>query len=349
VQAVEMAMPVIAVTSIDEMVCELIGREQLPERASKMAMDVKQSIRDNVGKTLRCSIGLAPNRYLAKVASDMQKPDGLVMLLPSMLPQALEKLVLRDLPGVGARTEKRLNAKGIHTMQQLIALDREGVHTLWGSVWGDRIYYWLRGVEFDGEAGVGDEEIQKTLGHSHVLPPDLRHEAGAWAVAHKLLHKAAMRLRSEQLWCGSLSMHIGFALSRQQVEQREREYRATRKHYSGIQNESWGMEARFSDCQDTLTLLEAMTGVWQQRPVGPLYRKPFFIGVTLSRLVPESQHQLPLFEDAGRSNLSSAMDKLNMKYGASTLHFGGMMPAREAAPVRIAFTKIPVKVGIEFM
>jgi DNA polymerase-4 len=345
VEAVERAMPVIAVASIDEMVCELLGREQLPARARQMALAVKQSIRDNVGKTLRCSIGLAPNRYLAKVASDMQKPDGLVLLLPSMLPHVLEKLSLRDLPGVGARTEKRLNAKGIHTMTQLLAMDRDAVHSLWGSVWGDRVYHWLRGVEFTD----GKPETQRTLGHSHVLPPDLRNEKGAWAVGHKLLHKAAMRLRAEKFWCGSLTMNIGFALSREQVAQREREDLATRRHYSGIQNESWAMEARFPDCQDTLTLLEAMVGIWQQRPVGAIYRRPFYIGITLSRLVREDQHQLPLFADTERASLSHTMDKLNMKYGASTLHFGGMMPARDAAPVRIAFTQIPAKYGVEYL
>jgi len=346
VEAVESAIPVVAVPSIDEMVCEFIGQEQLPARAKKIALEVKQSIRTNVGQTLRCSIGLAPNRYLAKVASDMQKPDGLVMLLPSMLPQILEGLALRDLPGVGARTEKRLNAKGVHTMSQLLAMECEAVHSLWGSVWGDRMYHWLRGVEFTDNK----PETQRTLGHSHVLPPDMRTESGAWSVAHKLLHKATMRLRMEKLFCGALAVHIGFALTRQQANQRMREQNVkARQHYSGIQNESWAMEARFPDCQDTLTLLDAMSGIWHQHPQGPFYQKPFFVGITLSRLIPENQHQLPLFVDTERANLSAAMDELNLKYGASTLHFAAMMPARKSAPVRIAFTQIPVKVGIEYM
>ena len=64
---------------------------------------------------MRSSVGLATNRYLAKVASDMEKPDGLVALPLDILPEALRQLTLRDLPGIGARTEKRLNDKGIHT------------------------------------------------------------------------------------------------------------------------------------------------------------------------------------------------------------------------------------------
>ena len=129
------------------MVCELMGREREPPAARRIALDIKQAIKDDVGETLNCSIGMAPNRYLAKIASDMQKPDGLIGLLPSQLPRAIAHLVLRDLPGVGARTEIRLNSKGITTMQQLLDLDRNAMHTLWDSVWGDRLYHWLRGAE----------------------------------------------------------------------------------------------------------------------------------------------------------------------------------------------------------
>ena len=132
-QAVERCCPVAHTPSIDEMVCELMGREQEPPRARRIALAIKQAIRDDVGESLRCSIGLAPNRFLAKIASDMQKPDGLIGLLPSQLPRAIAHLELRDIPGVGARTEARLNAKGIHTMPQLLALDRKGMHALWNS------------------------------------------------------------------------------------------------------------------------------------------------------------------------------------------------------------------------
>ena len=67
---------------------------------------------------LRSSVGLATNRYLAKVASDMEKPDGLVALPLDILPEALRQLTLRDLPGIGPKTEKRLNDKGIRTMER---------------------------------------------------------------------------------------------------------------------------------------------------------------------------------------------------------------------------------------
>ena len=152
----------------------------------------KQTIRERVGPMLRSSVGLATNRYLAKVASDMEKPDGLVALPLDILPEALHRLTLRDLPGIGARTEKRLNEKGIHTMDDLLALDCEQAGEIWGSVWGERLWHWLRGEDFE----MAELEHQKSISHSHVLAPEMRTAEKAWAVAHKLLHKAAMRLRA---------------------------------------------------------------------------------------------------------------------------------------------------------
>ena len=345
-KAVDRVCPVAHTPSIDEMVCQLMGRERQPPNARRISLEIKQAIQDDVGSTLRCSIGMAPNRYLAKIASDMQKPDGLIGLLPSQLPRAISHLELRDLPGVGARTEARLNAKGITTMQQLLALDRTAMHKLWDSVWGDRLYHWLRGADTGDDGAPVESEVQKSLGHSHVLAPEHRTPAGAWAVAHKLLHKAAMRLRMEKFHAGSLAVTVKYALTREQTAHVAK----AKQHYSGIQNVGWGMEARFRPCQDTLSLLEALQGCWKHSPTGPEHQRPFFVGVTLRDLVREDEIQRMLFEEPGnRNQLSATMDKLNLKYGHTTLHFAGMLSAKDSAPTRIAFTQIPVQYGSEWM
>jgi DNA polymerase-4 len=349
-EAVERVCPVADTPSIDEMVCQLMGREQEPPNARRISLAIKQAIKDDVGSTLRCSIGMAPNRYLAKIASDMQKPDGLIGLLPSQLPRAIAHLELRDLPGVGARTEKRLNAKGITTMEQLLALDRKGMHALWDSVWGDRLYHWLRGAVTGDDGGPVPSDQQKSLGHSHVLAPEHRTVEGAWSVAHKLLHKAAMRLRMEHFHTGALHFHIRYALNRDQVAAAEREQKKTKRHTSGIEHASWGMEARFAISNDTLTLLEALRGIWAQRPDGPLTGKPFFIGITLHQLLPDALVPQTLFAEPGnRTELSATMDKLNLKFGHTTVHFAGMLAARDSAPTRIAFTQIPTQYGEGWM
>ncbi len=344
--AVDRCCPVAHTPSIDEMVCQLIGREQEPPRARAIALEIKQAIREHVGDTLRCSIGMAPNRYLAKIASDMQKPDGLIGLLPSQLPRAIAHLELRDLPGVGAKTEARLNRKGITTMAELLALDRTGMHALWDSVWGDRLYHWLRGAPTGDDGAPVPSELQKSLGHSHVLGPEHRSDEGAWAVAHKLLHKAAMRLRLEHFYAGSMGLTLKYALSREQAARAEK----LKRHTSGIQHSGWGMEARFRSAQDTLTLLNVLRGAWAKRPQGDEFSRPFFVGVTMRDLIPESERQVELFDEPGnRSDLSKTMDRLNLKFGHTTVHFAGMLPARDAAPTRIAFTQIPVQYGVEYM
>src|ERR1700759_5255896 len=345
-EAVTLCCPVAHTPSIDEMVCQLIGREQEPPRARRIALDIKQSIYKNVGEALRCSIGMAPNRYLAKIASDMQKPDGLIGLLPSQLPRAIAHLELRDLPGVGARTEMRLKEKGIQTMAQLLSLDRNGMHALWDSVWGDRLYHWLRGGETGDDGAPVASDLQKSLGHSHVLGPEHRTQEGAWAVAHKLLHKGAMRLRMEHFHTSTLAVTLKFALTREEAARAAK----LKHHTSGIKHSAWAMEARFRPRQDTLTLLDALKGIWRERPNEPEHQRPFFVGVTMRNLLPDNEVPKMLFEEPGnRNELSATMDKLNLKFGHSTVHFAGMLPARDSAPTRIAFTQIPVQYGVEYM
>src|SRR6516165_4306623 len=332
VEAVEGCLPVTAVLSIDEMACRLMGRERPLLAALELGRKVKARIRDRVGPMLRSSVGLATSRYLAKVASDMEKPDGLVALTLDILPEALRRLTLRDLPGIGAKTEERLNEKGIHTMDDLMKLDCEQAGKLWGSVWGERLWYWLRGEDFE----MSETEHLKSISHSHVLAPEMRTAEKAWAVAHKLLHKAAMRLRTHKLWAGGIGLAVGFSVPRGQNAPVSR---------FGVPTRGWHHEIRLSECQDNQTLIGALSRLWAQKPKGKGYDEPYFIGVSLNGLVPDRLHSLNLFDSLdnakGRAKLLEAMDQLNQKYGMSTLAPATMLAAYKAAPTRIAFHSIP--------
>jgi DNA polymerase-4 len=332
VEAVESCLPVTAVLSIDEMACRLMGRERPLRAALDLGLKVKRTIRERVGEALRSSVGLATNRYLAKLASDMEKPDGLVALPLDLLPEALSRLTLRDLPGIGARTEKRLNEKGIHTMQQLLALNCEQAGELWGSVWGERLWHWLRGEDFD----MADTDHLKSISHQHVLAPEMRTPEKAWAVAHKLLHKAAMRLRSNGLWASSIGLAVGFAAPRGETVPISN---------FGVPTRGWHGELKLSECQDNQTLIAALRRLWESRPAKDESAPPYFIGVHLGGLVPDRLHSLNLFDSLdgqqSRARLLAAMDELNQKYGMSTLAPATMMTAYKAAPTRIAFRSIP--------
>ena len=118
---------------------------------------------------MRCSIGIAPNRYLAKVGTELQKPDGLVVLRAEDLPQRLFTLKLRDLPGVGANIEHRIQMAGIMDLPGLFALNPRQMRKVWGSVWGEKMWYLLRGMELPEEI-----TARRSVGHSHVMAPELR-------------------------------------------------------------------------------------------------------------------------------------------------------------------------------
>src|SRR5580658_6166919 len=332
VEAVESCLPVTAVLSIDEMACRLMGRERPLLAAIELGQRVKTTIREKVGPMLRSSVGIATNRYLAKVASDMEKPDGLVALPLDILPEALRHLTLRDLPGIGSRTEKRLNEKGIRTMDELLALDCEKAGELWGSVWGERLWHWLQGQDFD----MAETEHLKSLSHQHVLAPEMRTAEKAWAVAHKLLHKAAMRLRAKGLWVSTIGLAIGFAGPRSE---------GNAVSSFGVPKRGWKSELKLSECQDNPTLIAALTRLWATRPVGKEFEHPYFIGVHLDGLVPDRLHSLNLFDgtedEQSRARLLAVMDQLNNKYGMSTLAPATMLTAYKSAPTRIAFHSIP--------
>src|SRR6185436_18683516 len=104
IAAIEHHLHVDKVLSIDEMACRLPSNFNTEDHARQIALAIKAALHD-LGPCLRCSVGIAPNRFLAKVASDMQKPDGLVVLHETDLPAKILPLKIRDLPGVGHNME----------------------------------------------------------------------------------------------------------------------------------------------------------------------------------------------------------------------------------------------------
>ena len=184
---------------------DLLGREKHLVNAADIAYRIKQSVR-HVGSTLRCSIDVAPNRLLTKVTADIQKPDGLMVLEKRFLPEALYCLKLSDIPRIGTKTELRLRSAGIDSIRSLCAHNREQLASLWGSVWGERMWLWLRGEDFLEPA---PEKLQ-TISRQHVLPPELRTRDKARDTALKMLRAAARRMLKLGLWAGGVSVSIGY-------------------------------------------------------------------------------------------------------------------------------------------
>jgi len=314
IDIVESCTHVEKVLSIDEMVCKLTGSQQQPENALKLAAKIKASLAEKAGDFIRCSIGIAPNTFLAKVASNMQKPDGCVMIEPHELPQRLFGLKLRDLNGIGKQMEARLNRYKISTVEQLYAANRQQLQVAWGSVEGERMYDKLRGLE-----PYYVKNSRSSLGHSHVMPPEQRKEVGVRAVLHRLLQKACMRMRSYDLLASRISVKVKFR-----------------------NKPSWQKESALSPTDNTLRLIEALETFMQQYP--KTNAEPYAVGVSFSGLVTADEVARDLFQIApleSEKKLNQAIDTLNMKFGKNTIYFGGAHEALKDAPMRIAFNHIP--------
>jgi len=146
IQIVESCTHVEKVLSIDEMVCRLTGSQQKKENALKLAAKIKREINKQY-PYIKCSIGIGPNTFISKVASNMQKPDGCIVIEQHELPNRLLSLKLRDLNGIGHQMEIRLNRYRITTIEALYAANKDQLRTAWGSVEGERMYDKLRGLE----------------------------------------------------------------------------------------------------------------------------------------------------------------------------------------------------------
>ncbi len=135
--------------SIDEAVMDLSSYKNIYPDVVEVAKKIKQDIREEVGDYLKCSIGIAPNAFLAKLASDLQKPDGLTIITPKNIDSVLKKLELTDLPGIAKGMKERLNKAGIYTPYDLRHSTPEKLKAACKSVVGLHWYHRLHFQEVD--------------------------------------------------------------------------------------------------------------------------------------------------------------------------------------------------------
>ncbi len=311
-QSIERWAPIHNAYSIDEWAIRLGRGQREPEQAARLGRDIKKQISTDFSPALSCSIGVAPTRLLAKIASDLQKPNGLTVLRAADLPGKLEHCELLDLCGIGRGMVRKLERNGIRTIAQLWALSRRQAVAVWGSVVGG---HWWAGFH-----GVDEPELstrRHSMAHENILEPRLRTEAGARGILIRLTCRLGVRLRTEGYLAGGLALGIDY-----------------------VGEGEFAGSIELPHVQDTTTLLETLDRILSR--CSPMARAPLKVGVTVFGLAPASQIAPNLFEQADRPvHLSRTMDLITSRWGMSSLYFASMHDYRHHMDDKIAFGRIP--------
>ena len=334
--AVNAELPIDAVCSVDELCCVLGARDG----AEDVGRRIKARLREAVGPRVTCSMGVASNRWLAKVASAIDKPDGLTVL--DALPGRLLELDLEDLPGVGARVRARLHRAGIETVAALWEARPRALRSVWGTCTGSgcgtpcTATTWGRYARGGGPSAM-DGCCPRRRGARPArdgrwngqggLPPEARCTASARPWVRLLVVKAARRLRREGWTAGRLCLAV------------ER-----------IGAPLWQGAVALDRVDDDRSCLAALGGLWAALATDDEGAALLRVQVWLDRLEAVEGRQGELLARSGPERekaraLSEAVDALNARYGRTVIGFGRCgdpsSPAAGYAGAKIAYGRIP--------
>lgn len=188
--------------SIDEAIVDLSSYKNIYPDVVEVAKKIKQDIHDDVGDWLKCSIGIAPNAFLAKLASDIQKPDGLTIIDADNIDQVLKKLELTDFPGISKGMKNRLNKAGIYTPLELRYSTPEKLKAACKSIIGLHWYYRLHFQEVDL---ISTDEYKSMSAMRHVSKEQRKDVETLKDVLMTLCITLEKRMVSKNLYCKRVS------------------------------------------------------------------------------------------------------------------------------------------------
>jgi DNA polymerase IV len=315
-EVVESCAPIADVNSIDEMWIRLGGRDQQRANAEKLALEVKYRLARQLGECITCSIGIAPNTFLAKTASDMKKPDGLVVIELADLPNALRGVKLGGFVGIGGKMLARLNDHGILDTDDLLNAPMDKLRAAWGGIEGERFWQKLRGED------VAYRDTQtSSISHSHVLAPDVRTHEKARAILSRLTQKACVRLRESDYVATDVSLAIKLRGGEK--------YKAHRR----------------IDATDRSQTILSLIGVLYEEILEDRNARngaPMQVAMALGGLTPREGQSLSLFDqNPNNEKLDRIVDELNNKFGKGALFWGGAFGTEKSGRMAIAFNHIP--------
>ena len=191
--------------SLDEAFLDVSGCEKLFGDGPTIASQIKAAIQSEL--SLTASAGVAPNKFLAKLSSDLEKPDGLVVVDPNRIQEFLDPLPISRVWGVGKQTLKKFEAIGVHTIRQLREQSEQSMKRLFG-VNSRQFYRLSRGL--DTRAVVPDR-IAKTISHETTFPHDLNDSDSMRAWLLELTDQVGRRMRRFELRGRTVNLKIRYS------------------------------------------------------------------------------------------------------------------------------------------
>ena len=296
--------PEVEAFSIDESFLDVTGSIKLFGSAERIAYLIKARIKHQFG--ISCSIGIAPNKLLAKLASDMQKPDGLTMLPPEKVKKVLETMPIKELCGIGKNMERMLKMMSIYTCGELGRCDEARLTRKFGIV-GRRLKLMGQGIDDTPVIPFAREDNVKSVGHSMTLNKDISHPDDIRRFLLQLSEMVGARARKYNVSGKTIHLYVRYA-----------------DFFS-----SWGKQTslkHYINLSDDIykTALSILNTVELEQPVR-------LMGISLSNLKHQAE-QLPLFEeDRKKLFVTQAMDKLNERFGRMSVTYGSLLPGKEKA------------------
>jgi DNA polymerase IV len=284
----------IQIRSIDEAAIFLGTNHHSSEYAHKLVHVIKQRIYTEIGSELHCSIGIAPNALLAKLATNIQKPNGLTEITLENTPTILSKLSLTDLTGIAQRTADRLIATGIMTPLQLYQSDAATLRSHFG-IWGQQWWWKLHGYE-----STAPDSILRTMSHEHVLQQWVNSRSALQGSVTAMVDTLVHRLHRNEFACRGIWLSLRLADAPRYTQERSFD----------------------SPCDDAGMLTQGFT---QLLPDLHSDRLPFpvrkiaigFIGLTPKQ---SSGTQLSLLaEHAPNHDLSASIAQIRNRFGAHSI------------------------------
>lgn len=296
--------PEVEAFSIDESWLDVTHSLGIFGSAVNIAYLIKARIRHSFGIT--CSIGIAPNKLLAKLASEMQKPDGLTVIRPEKVARVIEHLPVGELCGIGRKTAYQLKVMNITTCGELGRCDQGRLTRKFG-ITGTRLKEMGLGIDNSPVVSFGKEDDVKSVGHSSTLERDIDDPGEIHRFLLQLSEMVGSRARRYNVSGKTVHLYVRYA-----------------DFFS-----SWGKQTtlkNYINRSDEIykTALSLLDTVELEQPVR-------LLGVSLSNLKHQAE-QLPLFEDERKKLFATqAMDKVNERFGSMMVTYGSLLPGKEKA------------------